>query len=139
MDNKSIIINFSKRLWEQRDLAVIDEFFVKEPIIHSPLNIVSGDLTMKEIANKWLEAFPDLTMHWIDFTAEEDRVISRWYAVGTHLGSLFGTRPSHFELTYSGVTTFILENSKIKEYWALVDVHSILKQVGVECLSEAMD
>ena len=139
MNNKEIVRRFSIVLWEQRDLSIIDELFIAEPTIRSPLNPTIGCLSMREIADKWLEAFPDIAIKWLDFIAEDDKVVSRWFANGTHLGSFFDTRPTHKEVAYSGVTTFVLQDQKIVEYAALVDVHSILKQLGVASLAEAID
>ena len=46
------------------------------------------------------------------------------------MGSFFETAPTHKEVTYTGVTTFELKQGKVAEYWALVDVHAILDQLG---------
>ena len=62
---------------------------------------------------KWLLAFPDLHITWEDFVAEEDKVVSRWRAQGTHLGGFFDTKPTHKEISYSGVTTYRFEKGKI--------------------------
>lgn len=140
MNNKEIIINFSKRLWENQDLSAIDDFFAKNVIIHSPFKQVQGCAEMKEIAQKWLQAFPDLLIKWHDFIAEGDTVVSRWIATGTHLGGVFTTSPTHREVQYSGVTTYRLINGKVEEYWALVDMHAILSQLlDYKSISEVVD
>ena len=140
MTNKEIIINYSKQLWEKKDLSVVDQVFLNDAIIHSPLNTVKGRLTMKEIVEKWLSAFPDLIIHWEDFIAEGDLVVSRWKAVGTHMGGFFETNPTHREIAYSGVSTYKLKDGKVVEYWALVDMHAILSQLGeYESVAEAVE
>lgn len=140
MNNKEIVIKYSKQLWEQKDLSIIDEIFAEDAIIHSPLNKYKGNLPMKEIAQKWLHAFPDLMVTWDDFIAEGDKVVSSWTAFGTHLGGFYETSPTHREVRYSGVTTYQLKDGKIIQYWALVDMHSILNQLmGYESISEAVD
>ena len=126
-------------LWENRKLDVIDDLFDKNIKIFSPFNVAYGTLTMKEIAQKWLTAFPDLLFTWEDFLAEGDKVAVRWRAQGTHLGSFFETKPTHHEVYYSGVTIFTVNEGLISEYWSLVDVHSILKQLGLSSLTEAID
>jgi len=140
MDNKEIIKEYSKRLWDQRDLSVIDEYVIPTAKIHSPLNTVEGSCTMKEIAEKWLNAFPDLILKWEDFISDGNKVVSRWRATGTHMGSFFETAPTHHEIAYSGITIYTMENNKITEYWALVDMHAILSQLeGFETISEAIE
>ena len=141
MNNKEIIENYSKRLWEERDLAVIDEVFVKDATINSPLSSTTGTNTMREVVEKWMHAFPDLRIEWEDFIAEDNKVMSRWRATGTHMGSFFDTSPSHQEISYSGVTIYTLnKEGKVLEYWAIVDMHAILAQLmKYESISDAVD
>ncbi len=138
--NKDIIKHYMKELWENKNLAIIDEVFADDAIIHSPFSLEQGALTMKEIANKWLNAFPDFKMDWEDFIAEGNKVVCRWWATGTHMGSFFETNPTHQEVSFSGVATFELLNGKVAEYWVLVDIHALLQQLeGYETLTEALD
>jgi len=140
MSNKDIIIRLSKELWENHNLDIIDELFDRDAIIHSPFNAYKGSYTMREIAQKWLTAFPDLFIKWEDFIAEDDKVVCRWQGHATHMGSFFDTQPTHSEVVYSGVTTFKLKAGKIIEYWALVDMHAILTQLGrFESISEVVE
>lgn len=139
MNNKEIVQYVCKMLWERRLLGVIEECFDENTKIFSPFSVTYGALTMKQIAEKWLTAFPDLIIKWQDFIAEDNKVVVRWRAQGTHLGSFFETRATHQEVYYSGVTIFTLKDLKVTEYWSLVDIHSILKQLGLDSLTEAID
>ena len=96
---------------------------------------------MKEVIEKWLNAFPDLTVEWEDFIEEGNKVVSRWKATGTHLGGFFETSPSHQEVSYSGVTIYTLnKKGKVIEYWALVDMHAIMSQLmKYESISDAIE
>lgn len=130
MNNKEIIQQYMQQIWEDRDLSAIDRVFNEDAAINSPLNRTEGRVTMKEMVEKWLTAFPDLTITTLDYTAEDDIVIVRWHAIGTHMGSFFDTHPTHREVAFSGVTTYKLDASKVTEYSALVDMHAILRQLG---------
>lgn len=140
MNNKELVKIYSRLVWENRDLSAIERYVDANAVIHSPMNRVAGSRTMRAVLEKWLEAFPDLTVEWEDFIAEGDKVVSRWRAKGTHLGGFFNTRPTHEEIEYSGVTTYRLMNGKIVEYWALVDIHAILSQLNdCESMAEALE
>lgn len=140
MNNKEIIKHYSHLIWENRDLTALDRYVDVNAVIHSPMNRFVGSHTMRAVIEKWLEAFPDLAITWEDFVAEEDRVVSRWRATGTHLGGFFNTRPTHQEIEYTGVTTYRLSHGKIVEYWALVDIHAILSQLtDCESIAEALE
>ena len=130
MQNKEIIELYIQQVWEEHDLSTIDRVFTEDAIIHSPLNRTQGRVTMKEMVEKWLQAFPDLEITWHDHIAEDDKVVSRWQAIGTHLGGFFDTRPTNKEVGFTGVTTYRMENGKVVEYWALVDMHAILSQLN---------
>ena len=129
MNNKQIVINYSKKVWEERDLSVINDVFDGSCKIHSPFSTVAGKECMNIIVDKWLTAFPDMVVTWDDFIAEDDKVVSRWRASGTHLGGFFETKPTHREVSFSGVITYRLDADKIVEYWSLVDMHRILSQL----------
>ena len=141
MKNTEIIKKYSQRLWGDQDLKAIDDFFVEDAVIHSPLNTTTGTITMREVIEKWLRAFPDLAVKWEDFIEEGHKVVSRWTATGTHMSSFFETSPSHQEVSYSGVTIYTLNNDgKVIEYWALVDMHAIMAQLmKYESISDAID
>ena len=139
MDNKNLVKTFCQRLWEQRDLTVVDEFFMEDAKIYSPFNVKYGALTMKEIAEKWLTAFPDLLLTLQDIISDESKVVVRWQAEGTHMGSFFETKPTNHEVFYSGINIFTLKENRVSSYWSLVDVHSILKQIEMESINDALD
>lgn len=130
MTNLEIIKKYSARLWDQKDLEAVNEYFAPNAKIHSPLNTKEGSDTMLEICEKWLNAFPDLLIKFEDYIADGDKVVSRWRATGTHLGGFFDTQPTHNEISYSGITIYQLKDGKVVEYWALVDMHAILSQIG---------
>lgn len=129
VNNKDVIVDFSKSLWNERDLLAIDRYVADNAKIHSPFATVQGKEIMHEIVEKWLTAFPDMLVKWDEFIAEGDKVVSRWTAQGTHLGGFFDTRPTYKDVTFCGVIVYQLKNSKIVDYWSLVDMHAILSQL----------
>jgi predicted ester cyclase len=127
--NKDIITEYSNAVWNDHDLLAIDRYFEPDAQIRSPFKTVQGRSAMHEIIEKWLIAFPDLTIKWVEFIAEDDKVVSRWTAQGTHLGGFFDTRPTYKEVEFSGIIIYRLKNSQIVDYWSLVDMHAILSQL----------
>jgi predicted ester cyclase len=129
-NNKDIIAAYAQALWHDRDLSVINQVFSPTAKIHSPFNhTMHGCKTMHDIAEKWLTAFPDLCVIFEEYIAEDNCVVSRWVASGTHLGGFFDTKPTYRTVEFSGVTIYRLENEQIIDYRALVDVHAILSQL----------
>ncbi len=139
MTNKDIVMYYMHEVWLEHNLAVIEEVFAEHATIHSPFNVLYGSLTMRQAVEKWLNAFPDLHMIIDDYIAEDNKVVCRWHACGTHMGSFFETNATHTEVAYSGVSTYKIEAGKVVEFWSLVDVHTILKQLGVLHISDLVD
>ena len=137
--NTEVVLYFFDRLWSGRDIGVIEECFAKEAVICNPFNHMVGVMSMREVANKWLTAFPDLLVKVDAVVADGDQVMVRWTAKGTHLGGFFATQPTHQEVYYSGVTHCKIEDEKVVGYWALVDIHWILKQLQLGSLEEAIE
>ncbi|OGZ62142.1 MAG: hypothetical protein A3H51_01155 [Candidatus Spechtbacteria bacterium RIFCSPLOWO2_02_FULL_38_8] len=138
--NQDIVAEFLHAIWNERDFSVIDRLVCENPLIRSPMQTKNGKETMYDIVEKWLAAFPDLTIQLDEFVSEGDKVVSRWTATGTHLGGFFDTKPTHKEITYTGMTIYHLTNGKIAAYWALVDIHAILTQLEeYDSIAEAIE
>ena len=139
-NNKDIVARHLNQLWVERDISAIDEVLAENAEIHSPMHTFHGKQTMHYIVEKWLTAFPDLTMKWHDLIAEGDKVVCRFTADGTHLGGFFETKPTYREVHFTGVMIFHLKDQKITDYWSLVDIHAILSQLEeYATLEEALE
>ena len=128
-DLKANFLQFCENVWEKRNPSAIDNYVAKDCIIHTPLTLNYGSMTLKQIADKWFEAFPDITFFFRDSLSDDRKVVARWRAKGTHLGSFFETEPTHQDVSFVGVTICTYTNGLISEYWSLIDVHTILKQL----------
>ncbi len=118
MNNTELVQYVCNMLWERRYLDVIEDCFLPNAKIFSPFNVQYGVLSMREIADKWLTAFPDLVIHWQDFIAGDDKVVVRWRANGTHLGSFFETSPTNHEVYYFRI--FRIDNdSRTKQHCSI--------------------
>lgn len=122
MSNLDIIKCFHESLWSTKSIAAIDEYFAHDAKIHSPLETAVGTEKMKNIISQWIEAFPDLVVYRDDFICDSSKVVCRWHAEGHHQGELFGKPASNKLVRYSGVTIYQLENDRITEYWAYVNM-----------------
>jgi predicted ester cyclase len=76
-------------------------------------------------------AFPDLQLTIHHEIAEDDLVVHHWTMTGAHDGEFQGIRPTGKALTRTGITIVRVEDGKIVERWANVDVLGILAQLGV--------
>jgi predicted ester cyclase len=66
-----------------------------------------------------------------DLIGEEDKVVARLTATGTHTGKLGPIEPTGRKATWSGIRIFRMEAGKIAEHWAIWDDVSLGRQLGI--------
>ena len=87
-ENKELVHRFYEEVWDRGNLDVCDEVFAPEYVRHDfrSTEPVPGPEGQKQIAADFRAAFPDLDFV-VDFlVAEDDFVVGRWTATGTHSG-----------------------------------------------------
>lgn len=85
---------------------------------------------LKQFFEGYFAAFPDLEVTVDDMIAEDDKVVARFTARGTHQGPLMGLPASgkHVQVTAIDILRFV--NDKIVEHWGEVDLLGMLQQIG---------
>ena len=126
---KDIALEYSLRIWDKKDLSAIDELMSSQVVIHSLLGDFYGTEAMKNVVEAWLRAFPDLRVQNQHVVAENNLVMIHWKASGSHLGVFKGVPPTGKTVSYAGATLFEIQNDKIAQYWAYLDINHILSQI----------
>jgi steroid delta-isomerase-like uncharacterized protein len=129
--NKAIVRRTFEEAWNKGDLAVLDEIYATDVIAHSaPPGQAGGLKGARQFFGIYLGAFPDTHMEVEDQVAEEDKVVTRWTATGTHKGELMGMPATGKQVRISGITINRLEGGQIVEEWATFDQLGMLQQLG---------
>lgn len=126
---KEIAENYANKVWNDRDITIVDKVFHKDVVIHSRLGDFHGPQAMKDVVHAWLRGFPDLRVENDSITAENDLVTIHWRASGTHKGEFKGRQPTGKTISYSGVTLYRIKEGKIVEYWAYLDMQQLINQI----------
>jgi hypothetical protein len=118
----------------QGQLAVADEIFAANHIIHDPHGPPggwpNGPEGLKMIASVFGGGFSGWTITLEDQIAEGDRVATRWVASARHTGSLQGMPPTGKEVRVTGVNVARFAEGKIVESWFNFDMLTLLQQLG---------
>ncbi|WP_181958026.1 ester cyclase [Nonomuraea mesophila] len=110
----------------------IDEVVQPDVQIRTPLPIeTTGTSALKEVFTVLRRAFPDLHIEIEDVIAEGDRVVTRNTVTGTHRGEYMGVPPTGRTITYKEILIARFTDGRVAETWAVVDVMSQLRQLGV--------
>jgi steroid delta-isomerase-like uncharacterized protein len=91
---------------------------------------IAGPAAERELAAAYRVAFPDLAITIEDQIAEDDRVVTRWTARGTHLGAFRGIPPSGKQVSLTGINIIRVAGGKAVEGWMSLDELGLLRQLG---------
>ena len=130
-DNKGLVRRFYEDIFNQRNLALVDELCTTNHVFHNPPTTLHGREEFKQLVSLYLTAFPDARFIVEDEIAEGDRVASRYTFRGTHKGDLMGIAPTGKQVTVTGIIINRIANGKSEEGWLNFDALGMLQQLGV--------
>jgi steroid delta-isomerase-like uncharacterized protein len=128
MNPKEFVTNYMMQAWNERDPSVITRTFLPDAKIHSSSEDLIGAEEMVATVESWLAAFPDLQVTIQEIVQENGMVVAMWSATGTHKGALRELQPTGLTAQYRGVTIHRVQDNKIAEYWAYVDMRAFLEE-----------
>jgi len=128
-ENKRIAIAVFPAAWNHGDFGPAETYIHPDVIDH--FDNSKGIDAFKGVILGFRSAFPDVQLTVHHEIAEDDLVVHHWTMTGTHDGEFQGIPPTGKALTWTGITVVRIENGKIVERWANVDVLGILAQLGV--------
>jgi predicted ester cyclase len=130
-DNKEVVRRY-RQAHNRNQLDLLDEIVAADLISHnllpgSPPGLESGKIAHRRA----LAACPDYQVETVDLIAEEDKVVERWRASGTHTGTpFFGVPASGKPFSGTGISIYRIASGKIVEHWAEADFLGLLQQLG---------
>lgn len=112
-------------------LELVDRLHTADFVLHT----AGGDLGLEDdraALLHWKTTTPDLVIAVDQIVAEGDMVAVRWTATGSDRGGFLPTgKPATGKRVQAqGMTFWRLRDGKIAEEWGLVDMLSVLKQLG---------
>lgn len=130
--NKAIARQLIDEAIGQGNLALIDELFGPDPLVHGPA--YAQPLTSAEEIKAHVEeihtAFPDLVHEITAQLAEGEKVVTYFVVTGTHEGPFLGIPPSGNRIEVPGISIETIRAGKIVESWGIADALLLLQQVG---------
>lgn len=128
-ENKQLVRDYVAA-WNRGDLEGMSQFWDKD-MIHHARERAHGFAAVQKIVADFMVAFPNLRFDILDIFGEDDRVLTRMTARGTHNGCYLGCPPTHkqVECTVMGVSR--LANGKIVEHWGVTDELAMMGQLGM--------
>ncbi|WP_254522490.1 ester cyclase [Natrinema caseinilyticum] len=132
---KSQVEETNERIFNRGDIDYVDEVYAEDMVMH---NVAHGeDYEGREAFKEWItdlrDTFPDFEVEILDTTVEDDTVVTRYRARGTHEGPLppFNGEPTNEEVEFEGVTIHVMDGTKATEAWWYYDQLTTLIQLGI--------
>ena len=129
-DNKALVRRFYEEVFNQRNLALVDQLFTTNHMFHNPPTTLHGREEFKQLLSVYITAFPDARFTVEDEIAEGDRVASRYTFRGTHQGELMGIPPTGKQVTVTGIIINRIAGGQSVEGWLNFDALGLLQQIG---------
>jgi steroid delta-isomerase-like uncharacterized protein len=131
-ENKRISRRVIEEVFNAGKLQVVDELIAPEFISYDVAmpEPQRGPDALKQTAQGYRSAFPDLRVTVDQQIAEGDSVCTRWTARGTHRGELFGIAATNREATTTGITIDTLRGGRIVESRTNWDALGLMQQLG---------
>lgn len=76
-------------------------------------------------------AFPDLRLEIADIFSADEKVVVRFAASGTHLGTYLGHKPTGKRIKVHNINIYRFEGDRVVETWQLTDGVGLLGQLGI--------
>jgi predicted ester cyclase len=134
-ENEDVVRRFIEELWNGGELSVAEVLIASAHVHHLGDTDYHGPEGVKGLV-VWLRtAFPDLRFAIDDVVSDGDRVVLRWTASGTHLGSGFEVPPTGRRVEWIGTDWFRIVSGQICEVWAIADsgaLHDQLRSTGAQ-------
>jgi steroid delta-isomerase-like uncharacterized protein len=128
--NKAVVRRLIEEL-NRGNLAIADELIGSTYVDQNASPMPPGPASFKETIALFRTGFPDLRWTIEELVGEDDRVVLRVIARGSHQGSFLGIAPTGKSVKVNGTAIYRLEGGKIVEAWVLRDVLGMLQQIGV--------
>ena len=131
-ENKALVHRFVEELSNQRKLEALDAYLAADYRDH----VVRPDLPptrdgFRQLVTRFLAAFPDFHYTIEDEIAEDDKIVQRLTAQGTHQGVLSGIPPTGKRATWTEIHIGRVADGKIVEHWGEIAQLGMLQQLGV--------
>jgi steroid delta-isomerase-like uncharacterized protein len=133
--NKEIVRRFYEEVFNQRNVAAIDELVHPEFTNHDPTPVASRDPeSMKQFIHTITQAFPDHHHAIEDLVAKGDKVVMRCTLTATHQGLFPGfldMPPTGKSICQRQIHILRVRDGKVAEHWVIRDDLTMMQQLGL--------
>lgn len=117
-------------IWNNGDLSHLAEIFADSFTDHRPIpefeNNVKGH---GEMAQDWCNAFPDLNFEVQEIIIQNNFLVGRYIAHGTHRGTLLGIPATGTKVSITGIDIFRFRKGLVTDWWHEEDFDNLMRPI----------
>jgi steroid delta-isomerase-like uncharacterized protein len=129
--NKALVRRYYDEVLNRRNLAVLDDLLAPTFVSYLP----NGGALQRDHYQQAIRlshaTFPDLHVTIEDQIAEDDKVVTRYRAQGTHAADFAGIPATNKPVIVTAIHIHRVANGKLVEHWEAINLFGLLQQLGV--------
>lgn len=128
---EAVVSRLIDEAFNQGRTEVIPELVHEDYVYRSPGEQIDGPSGLQALIRGYRTAFPDLHVRIDDMVSAADATVTSVTLTGTHRGNLLGIAPTGKTIAVHGMVRSRFRDGRIADEWELLDMHSLLEQLGV--------
>jgi steroid delta-isomerase-like uncharacterized protein len=133
--NKAVVRGYIEEVMikGQGDVTKFEKYVASDAILHNAYPAAGSDINAwKDRVRMFAAGFSDIHVTIEDQIAEGDKVVTRTVFSATHTGTFRGVPPTGRRISADELQITRMKDGKIAERWSLLDIASLLKQLGTD-------
>jgi steroid delta-isomerase-like uncharacterized protein len=130
-ENKALVRRYYDEVLTAGNRSVLGQLLDPSFVSHVSGGGDAGAEAYAAALDATFAAFPDLAATVHDQVAEDDKVVTRWSATGTHQGDFAGVPASGQAITVTGIHIHRVRHGRLVEHWEELSMLGVLRQLGV--------
>ena len=128
---KTLITQYTDDVWNSGDIESIPRYYPADYVHH---DVSRPDVRTLAEYTQWARdlqaALGNLHIGIEDIIADGNgKAVKRWTATGVNVASIAGLPPTNKPVSFSGTSTYRIENGRIAESWYVYDLFGLLQQL----------
>ena len=115
--------------FNERDRETLTELLADDAVEHGVHETLRGPDEIVDFLESHFEVFPDYTGETEALVAEDDHVVVRYSATGTHSEAFHDVAPTGQTVEWSGMAMYRIEDGEIAEVWLEENRLGLLEQL----------
>ncbi len=121
-DNAALVAKFLDELWNQQNLAIIDQLTVEDYVVHIPQGDLVGRESLKIVAIHYFESFSRIHLNFVNQTSQDSQVVTRiQWETALELRDQSHKQQIERKIPARGVSIDRIDNGRIAESWNMLD------------------